>query len=72
MRQERHALAAHAEDGGEDIDGGADAADAVDEQSDRPVVDGVPGREGPLGERRIGEPADIGRGARPRRGRGRR
>ena len=35
---ERHARAPHADDGGDEIDGGADAAEARDQHGNRPVV----------------------------------
>jgi len=48
---ERHPGAAHGEDGGDDVDGRADAAEAGDEQRQRPEVRAVPGREGLRGQR---------------------
>ena len=59
---ELHAGAAHAERGGDDVQRGADAADAADEDAERPVVGGVAGREDAGGEWGVGEPADIGSG----------
>ena len=59
-----HALAAHAEDGGDNVQRGADGADAAEENRQRPVVGAVAGREDLRGERRIGKPADIRRRSR--------
>ena len=59
-----HARAAHAECGGHDVERGADGADAAQQNAERPVVGAVAGREDLRGERRIGKPADVGRGAR--------
>ena len=59
-----HARAAHAEDGGDDVERGADGADAAEEDGEGPIVGAVAGREDLCGERSVGEPADVGRGAR--------
>ena len=63
---ERHAGTAHAQDGRDDVDRRADAAESGDEQRDRPVVGAVALRERLRGEWRVGEPAHIGRAARAR------
>ncbi len=60
--QQGHSLAAHAENGGDDVDAGADAADAAGENGHGPVVDRVAGRKGLLGEWSIGEPGHVGSG----------
>ena len=59
-----HALAAHADDGGDDVESGSDRADAAEKDGERPVVGAVAGREDFGRQRRVGEPADVRRRAR--------
>ncbi len=56
---ERHALATHAEDGGDDVDGSSDAADAGNQQRQSPEVRAVSGRKCLRGQGSVGEPADV-------------
>ena len=60
---ERHAVAAHRENRGNEIHGRADAADACDEQRQRPIVGAVARRKGRRSERRVSEPSYVGRAA---------
>ena len=65
IRPERHARTAQTDDRRDDVDRRADAAESRDEQAERPVVGAVARREGLRGQRRVGEPADVGRVAAP-------
>src|SRR5262249_24668348 len=44
---------AHAEDGGDEVEGGGGRADAADDQAQRPQIGGGGAGEGPLGQGRI-------------------
>ncbi len=55
-----HALAAHADDGGYDVECGSDASYAAEEDGQRPVVGAVARREYFGCQRSVGEPADVG------------
>ena len=55
-----HAGAAHAENRGNDVDCGADAAEAGDEQRDGPVVSAVAGGKCTRGQRGVRPPAHVG------------
>ena len=61
MREQRHAAAAHGERRGENIDGRAQRAEAAHDERQRPVIGVVAGRECFGGERRVGQPAHVGR-----------
>ena len=61
---ERHARAAHAQNGGDDVDRGSDAADAGHQQRQRPEVRAVSRRKCLRGQRRVGKPSDVRRAAR--------
>src|ERR1019366_4695235 len=57
---ELHAGTAHAERGRHYIKGGADAADAAEQDRESPVVSAVPRREGTSREGCVGPPANVG------------
>ena len=59
ISEQRHATAAHAEDGSDDIGGSGDGAEAADHDAQNPIISAVPFRECLAGERSISEPADI-------------
>src|SRR5580704_14132049 len=61
--EQRHSFAAQAKRRGDEIDRATDGAEAAKDQSERPEIGAVAAGEGALGERRVGKPADIGRGA---------
>ena len=56
-----HARAAHAKNCGDDVDGGANAAEAGNEQAERPEIGAVSDGECTGSQRSVGEPTDIGR-----------
>ena len=56
-----HSRAAHAENRGYEIHRRSDAADAGNQQRQRPEIGAVPGRECARSKRRIGKPADVRR-----------
>src|SRR5271167_51703 len=58
-----HAGTAQAHDGGDKVDGGPDAAEPGDEEGQRPEIGAVADGKGFCGERRISEPANVGRAA---------
>ena len=56
---EGHSGAAHGNDGGDDVDRGADAAETGDQQAQSPEIGAVAGRECQRSQRRIGKPAHV-------------
>ena len=61
--KQRHPFAAQTKRRGDEIDRAADGAEATENQCERPEISAVPTGEGTFGERRVGEPTNIRRGA---------
>ena len=63
MRLKRHTPAAHANGSRHNVQGGTDGADAAEQNTQRPIVGTVPGREDFCRQWSIGKPADVRRRA---------